>query len=159
MIYFQRRQVQRAQRGGILLHSLITLVLITLSFVLGYIIGKQRAENKPTVAEPTSLEDILKRELAKNSGDEMAKKEAQLVSKLAESSNNVTPTAPAPSADESSSKGSSRYTLQLGSFKNSTAAEKLQQELKKKSVSATVHKVDIDNKGTWWRVQVGSYVS
>ena len=154
----------RRQAGGILLHSLVSLVLIILSFVLGYIIGKQRAENKLQVAEPTSLEDILKRELSKQTTNDLAKRETQLVDKVAEAPPEATPaltttTAKTATSDKSAT---SRYTLQLGSFKTSAGAEKLQQELKKKSVAASVQKVELEQKGqkgVWWRVQVGNYAN
>lgn len=142
-------------RGGMLLHSLITLVLIISSFVLGYMLGKQRGATKQQVADSTSLEDILKRELSKNDQQPLVKQEKELVEKMATAPSETVVKSPQPSATPTTANG--RYTLQFGSFKTENAAQRLKKELKIKNVDANLHKVELGAKGTWWRVQFGSY--
>lgn len=165
---------KQKQQGGLLLHSLVTLALIVLSFTLGYIIGKQRGASQVDQGQSASLEDILKRELNKNAETPppIAKREAETIDKMAQEQRAATtapsaasapaqaPHAQVPIAQTSSATATgSGYTLQFGSFKSADAAKQLQKELKQKSVESSVRKVDLAGKGTWWRVQVGQYAS
>jgi DedD protein len=50
-----------------------------------------------------------------------------------------------------------RYTVNVGSFKNRMAAERLTNEMKKKGYKTFVTEVTIPQKGTWYRVSMGRF--
>lgn len=55
--------------------------------------------------------------------------------------------------------GQKRFTIQVASFKDPKDAEKLATRLKKKGYSAYKIRVEIPEKGTWYRVRAGSFKS
>ena len=81
------------QNGASILQALITLALVVMSFVLGYVVGGQRSAYRPQAAndQPASLEEILKHELAQQQGEPLKEKEFEFYKKLKEAKS-----APAP---------------------------------------------------------------
>jgi cell division protein FtsN len=61
------------------------------------------------------------------------------------------------SEDSTLKSQSSKYALQLGSYKNRSQAEELEKELRGKGYNAYILEVSILDKGTWYRVKVGDY--
>ncbi len=51
------------------------------------------------------------------------------------------------------------YTLQVGSFSEIDSAQALQAQFKSQGYSATVKEVNLPEKGTWYRVYAGHFVS
>ena len=52
---------------------------------------------------------------------------------------------------------SSKYSLQLGSYKVRSQAEELERELKSKGYNAYILEANIPEKGIWYRVKIGDY--
>jgi cell division septation protein DedD len=85
--YFNRTSGRHTEQCGIAaIQAVITLVLVVMSFVLGFIVGGQRSDfqSGQVAQEPTSLEEILKRELAQQQGDVEKAKEFKFYKKLKE---------------------------------------------------------------------------
>ena len=76
--------VHSNRHGIAAIQAVITLVLVVMSFVLGFIVGGQRASHQGELAnqQPTSLEEILKRELAQQQGDVEKAKEFKFYKNL-----------------------------------------------------------------------------
>ena len=178
----QNRDSWLGDQRGLVAQAVATLLLLILSFALGYVIGKGRSKVAKTQA-PTSIEEILQQELANKATEEpdnkVAKQEYKFYQKLVEKpvlskkgvDKSIAPSkktvaqpaasVPAPTAvkqrPSATVKKRSGYTLQVGSFKQKQAAEKMLANLQRKSVQGFVQKVDLPGKGTWWRVYVGEY--
>ncbi len=165
------RQRQRTDpSGGILLHSVVTLVLIGMAFLLGYMIGKQRGRLEHKLARPQSVEDILRRELSEKEDSALGKREYEFYEKLTKQAPEESPKATvAAPAEKQAAKGTTAkpaspdrafsYTLQVGSFRSQESAKQLQSELARQQVVAKIRQVDLKEKGSWWRVQVGSFAA
>ena len=63
------------------------------------------------------------------------------------------------SADEKKAEEKSRYTLQLSSFQDKAEAEAYLSQVKSQGFSAQITIAQVDGKGTWYRVRMGSYRS
>ena len=50
-----------------------------------------------------------------------------------------------------------KFTVQLGSFQNAQSAFDFEKKLNAKGYPSFIEKIDIPNKGTWYRVRVGSF--
>lgn len=142
------RRFTHRRRGGVIWHTLLTLTLMLVGFVLGYFIGKQRALKQSDPTTTMSLEEILKREL-RQQDDATSKDELTLVDRNAKAN-----------SEETAAKSQEiHYTIQMGSFKRQAAAQQLQRDLEKKAIKSQLQKVDLAAKGVWWRVYVGKFTS
>ena len=171
-------KLQGAQSGGLLISSLIMLVLIVLSFALGFIVGKQRGQQDVPPAN-LSVEDVLQRELAKQADTVEGKQQYEFFSKLSKGKSEpaeVKVVAKEPSAtkteketklekqsssevktSEVTEESNKRYTVQVGSFQSSNRADKMINDLKGLEWKLYVRQVDLAEKGIWWRVYVGEF--
>ena len=52
-----------------------------------------------------------------------------------------------------------KYTLQLSSFKDKAEAEAFLEAVKKKGYDVYLTSAEVEGKGTWWRVRLGTYDS
>ncbi|MEW6440834.1 MAG: SPOR domain-containing protein [bacterium] len=66
-------------------------------------------------------------------------------------------TAPAPAVAASKGGSKSRFTLNAGSFKEEKNAQAYKSDLVKKGLDASVRAVGVPEKGTWYRVSIGSF--
>jgi len=73
------------------------------------------------------------------------------------------PPTPAPKQVQKTSKqqkpSSTRFTVQLASFKDFASARKFAASFKDMDPQATIRQVDLPGKGRWYRVQVGKLSS
>ena len=50
-----------------------------------------------------------------------------------------------------------KYALQWGSYKNRAMAEEIEKDLKRKGYDVYIFQVDIPDKGTWYRIKIGTF--
>jgi DedD protein len=67
--------------------------------------------------------------------------------------------APKPVAEPAPPPAEGRFTLQLSSFQSRAEADTFIAELKKSGYTASVVQAEVEGKGTWFRVRLGSYAS
>lgn len=199
----------RVRQSGVgIVQAVTTVVLLILSFSLGYVVGKRGSDRTASTA-PKSIEEILRLELAKRKdviGEQelqfydtlvnkktaaqrqpsvavppkntKAEKKAPVAIEVAKATRNKQAAAPkaqqkSPTAQKTSSEPAPKtsavapskqtaaapYSVQVGSFREESQAKTLVSELARQQVQGRVKRVDLGQKGTWWRVLVGHYAN
>ena len=112
----------------------IGLIIIgILLFILGFLYGRERAIHYPPKIEKEkiSIERVGEPVYRQARKESKLKKESELKEKF--------------------------FTLQVGSFEKKEHAENLFQKLRKKGYPVFLKRVDLKEKGIWYRVKVGEY--
>jgi cell division protein FtsN len=110
--------------------------------------------------QPTEVEQEIQRRAAAPAKPEAAKPEAAKPDKPAKPADSAKPdkvakAADAPKADEPKP----HYTLQLSSFQDRGEADAFLSSVKAQGYSARITQAEVDGKGTFYRVRMGTYAS
>lgn len=179
----------RNQRGGIFSSIFIVpagVVVIIAVFLLGYYVGRRQTIRLVSDEKPVALPEVVSQYLPEKEEftfyktlTEKGDKTLSIELKTKPNSNpertavassdtpvekprSAAKTLPAPARSAIAEKSSTpkvRYTIQIGSYPDRLSAEEDVKAMKKRGYAAFLVTTELPEKGTWYRVRIGSFAN
>lgn len=166
----------------------VGVVVIISVFFLGYVVGKRQTANEQAGEKPPALPDVVSKYLPENEeftfyktlsdkGDKTVSIElkAKTATEAAAPAPTDRPAPPAAVAKQQAGRpqraggsqapqtvretGKQRFTIQIASYPERRMAEDEVRDMKRRGYAAFLVATEIPDKGTWFRVRVGSFSS